>query len=537
MIERDLPTFEEDELNSISNQNQDVDTTETIHLDHLFQPDLTESGIYDMGDVRYEALGRLLRAIPLPVFLVDNSLRIKLVNRAAQTALKDVPGLIGSSLPSHFQSPKVRQKVLSAIKYTFQQRKSLIIEGRLRIGALPIWGRMHVRSVRIGSRRLALVLIEDLTAEKELVVTQKYRKLVHVVPAGIAEFGLQQPFSRNMDAAEALDLIMDARLVDGNRSFAVMHGFKTIEKLRGVALRTLFPFHLKGTDYYRTWINEGLPITTVETQEIGRQGELGYFENDLISNVEEDRVLGIWAVRRDITNQRRLEDRVRRSDKMEAVVSLAGGIAHEIRNPLGICSSAAQFLMEDDITPELRKEYAEKIHLSVQRASRIIEDLLCFARPRDESDRAPVRLIPIVREALRVELNNRREYEIELSLADCADEEVVVTGSAGLLQQVFSNLFANAFGAMPSGGRLTISVEKSSEEFVIRISDTGYGIEEKDLGRIFDPFYSVTPDGKGMGLGLSIAYSIVKEHSGNIEAQSQYHKGSAFTVRLPRFGI
>ena len=68
-----------------------------------------------------------------------------------------------------------------------------------------------------------------------------------------------------------------------------------------------------------------------------------------------------------------------------------------------------------------------------RRASEIIEDLLCFARPRTESDRAPVRLIPIVREALRIALNNRREYEIELSLSDCADEEVVVTGSAGSL--------------------------------------------------------------------------------------------------------
>jgi len=536
MSERDLPTFEEDELNSTSNQDQDIDTTETIDLGHLFQPDLTESGSYDMGDVRHEALAKLLQAIPLPAFLVDSSLRIKLFNRAAQTTLSDLPGLIGSSLPSHFHSSKVRQKVLSAVKYTFQQRKSLIVEGRLGIGTPPIWGRMHVRSVRIGPRRLALVLIEDLTAEKELVVTQKYRKLVHLVPVGIAEFALQRPFSRDLDAAEALDLIMDARLIDGNRSFAVMHGYKTIEQLRGVALRTLFPFHVKGVDYYRTWIDEGSPVSTVETQEIGRSEELRYFENVLISNVEEDRVLGIWAVRRDLTNQRRLEGRVRRSEKMEAVVSLAGGIAHEIRNPLGICSSAAQFLMEDDITPELRKEYAEKIYSSVQRASEIIEDLLCFARPRNESDRTPVRLIPIVREALRVTLSNRREYEIELSFSDCTDEEVVVTGSAGLLQQVFSNLFANAFSAMPSGGRLTISVEKSGEEFVVRISDTGYGIEEKDLGRIFDPFYSA-PEGKGVGLGLSIAYSIVKEHSGNIEAQSEYQKGSTFIVRLPRFAI
>src|SRR5208337_2591702 len=169
--------------------------------------------------------------VPLPVFLVDDSLRIKLLNRAAQTILREAPGLIGSSLPSHFQSSNVRQKVLSAIKYTFQQRKSLIVEGRLRIGTPPIWGRMHVRSVRIGPRRLALVLIEDLTAEKELVVTQKYRKLAHLVPVGIAEFGLKHPFSRDLDTAEALDLIMDAKLLDGNRSFAIMQGYKTIEKL------------------------------------------------------------------------------------------------------------------------------------------------------------------------------------------------------------------------------------------------------------------------------------------------------------------
>ncbi len=537
MNEQQLPTFEEDDFKAVSKQNLEIAGTETIDLDYLFQPDLTKSGSYDIGDIRNEALSKLLQAVPLSVFIVDNSLRIILLNRAAQTILGEVPDLIGSSLPSHFQSSNVRHKVLSAIKYTFQRRKSLIIEGRLRIGTPPIWGRMHVRSVRIGPRRLALVLIEDLTAEKELVVTQKYRKLVHLVPVGIAEFSLKQPFSRELDTAEALDLIMHAKLIDGNRSFAAMHGYKTIKKLEGVALKTLFPFQVKGEDYYRAWIEQGLPVSSVETQEFGRLQELGYFENVLISNVEEDQVLGIWAVRRDLTSQRRLEDRVRRSEKMEALVSLAGGIAHEIRNPLGICSSAAQFLMEDDITPELRKEYAEKIHSSVRRASEIIEDLLCFARPRTESDRAPVRLILTLREALKIALNNRPEYEIELLLSNCADEEVIVMGSAAFLQLVFRNLFINAFNAMHSGGRLTISVEKSGDEFVISISDTGCGIEEEDLGRIFDPFYSGERQSKRVGLGLSIAYSILKEHSGNIEVQSKPQKGSTFTVRLPRFGI
>jgi two-component system, cell cycle sensor histidine kinase and response regulator CckA len=531
------PTFDEEDQNSPSKPYLDAGGTETIDLISLLRPPLTDSGSFDMGEVKYEALGRLLEAIPLPVFLVDPSLRIRLMNHEAQRTLGESRPVIGSSLPSYFRSPKVRKKVLSALNYTFEQRKALIVGGLLKIGPSAIWGRMHVRAVRIGQHRLALVLIEDQTAAKELGVTQKYRKLVHLVPMGIAEFKLQESLSRDRDAAEALNVIMDARLVDGNRSFATLYGYKTIEELHGLALEKLFPFHAKGPAYYRSWIEKGCPNSSVETTEDGADEDLRYFEDTLISNVEDNRVLGIWAVRRDITRKRRLEDRVRRSEKMEALGSLAGGIAHEIRNPLGICSSAAQFLMEDDISPEFRKECAEKIRLSLDRASEIIENLLRFARPRTERDLAPVRLIPVVREALKMAVDNRKEFEIQFSTSDCADEEVVVAGSAGLLHQVFVNLFLNAIGAMPDGGQLKVSVEESASEFLVRISDTGYGIQEKDLPRIFDPFYSAALDRKGMGLGLSIVYSIVKEHSGTVEVQSEYHKGSTFTVRLPRFGI
>ena len=537
MSETDPPTFDQEQQDSQSSPNLDGGATETIDLNTLIRPSLTESGSFDMGEVKYDALGRLLEAIPLPVFLVDSSARIRKMNHAAQRTLGESRRTIGSSLPSHFQSPKVRKKVLSAIKYTFEQRKTLILGGLLKIGPSAIWGRMHVRSVRIGQQRLALVLIEDQTAAKELSVTQKYRKLVHLVPMGIAEFEIQEPFSRDLDSADALTVIMNAKLADGNRSFATLHGYKTIEELLGVALEKLFPFHVKGPAYYRTWIEKGCPDSSVETIENEGEEDVRYFENTLISNVEDNRVLGIWAVRRDITRQRRLEDRVRRSEKMEALGSLAGGIAHEIRNPLGICSSAAQFLMENDITPEFRKECAEKIRSSIERASEIIENLLRFARPRTERDLAPVRLIPVVREALKVAVDNRREFEIQFSTSDCTDEEVVVAGSAGLLHQVFINLFDNAIGAMPDGGQLKVSVEKHGSEFSVRISDTGYGIQEKDLPRIFDPFFSAALDRKGVGLGLSIAYSIVKEHSGTVEVQSEYHKGSTFTVRLPRFGI
>jgi signal transduction histidine kinase len=109
----------------------------------------------------------------------------------------------------------------------------------------------------------------------------------------------------------------------------------------------------------------------------------------------------------------------------------------------------------------------------------------------------------------------------------------MANGVASLLQQVFLNLYLNALHAMPQGGALTVILEKGAGEALIRVSDTGLGIAKEDLQMIFDPFYTRSPVGRGIGLGLSITYSIVQQHFGTVEVESQLGRGSTFLVHLP----
>ncbi len=247
---------------------------------------------------------------------------------------------------------------------------------------------------------------------------------------------------------------------------------------------------------------------------------------------DRERIVGIVVIGRDLSERHKFETQLRQSQKLAALGVMAGGIAHEIRNPLAICSSASQFLIEDDIAPEFRKECAGKIHAGIRKASLIIENLLRFARPSARKDMIPVDILSILKETLSLIANQTRIQKIRID-SHFPQKSLIINSIENLLQQVFMNLFLNAFKAMPDGGTLSVSVEETSGEVLARVADTGHGIPEEDIDKIFDPFYTAFPEGKGTGLGLSVCYSIVKHYSGNIEVDSVAGKGSTFTVRLP----
>lgn len=247
---------------------------------------------------------------------------------------------------------------------------------------------------------------------------------------------------------------------------------------------------------------------------------------------DEAETIGIVAVGRDLTEQRKLEMQLAQSQKLAALGVMAGGIAHEIRNPLAICSSAAQFLMEETIPPSFRQECAEKIQSGIEKASLIIENLLRFARPAARTDLRPIELIPVLLDTQQLIDNQARIQKIELRHR-WPTKPVMVNGIANLLQQVFINLFLNAINAMPNGGVLNVEMEPGDRDVAVRVIDNGCGIPESAISKIFDPFYTTSAVGKGTGLGLSICYSIVKEHRGLIEVESVVGKGTTFIVRLP----
>ncbi|MBI2202257.1 MAG: PAS domain-containing protein [Candidatus Rokubacteria bacterium] len=243
-------------------------------------------------------------------------------------------------------------------------------------------------------------------------------------------------------------------------------------------------------------------------------------------------VVGIVVVGRDLTERRKFEAQLLQSQKLAALGVLAGGIAHEIRNPLTISSSAAQFLLDGADDADVRQECAEKVLAGIRRASIIIENLLRFARPGAHADMQPVDLVSGVGDTVALVANQAKLQQVKM-IVELPDLPVRVSGVPSLLQQVFMNLHLNAFDAMPAGGLLRVSVERTGSEGIVRIGDTGAGIPAGDIGKIFDPFYTTRPVGRGTGLGLSICYSIVRQHFGAIDVESGEGKGSTFSVRLP----
>ena len=242
-------------------------------------------------------------------------------------------------------------------------------------------------------------------------------------------------------------------------------------------------------------------------------------------------ILGIVAIGRDLTERRRLEAQLIQSAKMASLGVMAGGIAHEIRNPLAVSSAAAQLLLESPDDEELRSECAEKIYSGIQRVSVIVENLLRFARP------SQVRRSPVdINEAMEATLSilryqmTRRGITLETELSA---QLPPVMGNKSLLQQVFSNMILNACNAMPDGGSLTVATRSTEAGVEILFADTGVGIPPEDLSKIFDPFFTTMPVGKGVGLGLSISYSIIQQHQGTIDVVSQAGQGAIFTIRLP----
>jgi len=227
-----------------------------------------------------------------------------------------------------------------------------------------------------------------------------------------------------------------------------------------------------------------------------------------------------------------LEAQLIQTAKMASLGVMAGGIAHELRNPLGIVSASAQLLLEHSDDGQLRPQCAQKIHAATQRASMIIENLLKFARPMGER-MGEVDLNAVLEETLVLLAHQMTLQKVTL-LKEFQTDLPKVYGNAGLLQQVFTNLILNARSAMPQGGTLMVTTRATEAgEVEMRFRDTGCGMPPENLPKIFDPFFTTMPVGQGIGLGLSISYSIIQQHQGTIEVESEVDQGSTFIIRLP----
>lgn len=239
----------------------------------------------------------------------------------------------------------------------------------------------------------------------------------------------------------------------------------------------------------------------------------------------------VVAVIRDLTEQRRVEEQLRRQEKLSAMGELASSVAHEIRNPLNSISMTAQRFQKDFAPKEYEEEYfslAKMMQSEVERVSNIIRQFLQFARP-PKLDPSEVNVSEFTRHLVSVVESEARARDITL------DVNVRWDGTARFdnaqMQQVMLNILQNGFHSMERGGTLTFDCTREDKHVVFKITDTGKGIAPEHLPKIFNLYFTTKSDGTGMG--LSMAHQIVTEHGGRIEVESEVAKGTVFTIRIP----
>ena len=329
-----------------------------------------------------------------------------------------------------------------------------------------------------------------------------------------------------------------------NPTFTTLFGW-TFEELRGKRIPFLPDSERDASmAIIQDLFENGTPCHGFETRRYTKAGEL--LDISLSASRFHDHLgnpAGMLVILRDISEKKRLEDQLKHAERMEAIGTLAGGVAHDFNNlMMGIMGNVS--LMVHEIDPEHPyHDRLRQIEKLIQSGARLTSQLLGYAR-KGQYELKAVDVNRIIRETVVTFVRTRREIAPHL---DLADQLPPVEADESQMNQILLNLFINAADAMADGGALLIStravsdppfrggsMEKGGPPFVlIRVTDTGAGIDSKVIDQVFDPFFTTKALGRGTGLGLASVYGIVKSHGGHIEVDSEPGSATTFSVYLP----
>jgi len=412
---------------------------------------------------------------------------------------------------------------------------------------------IKVNPVMIDDVQATLVFANDITKRKKAENTLReqegtLRSILEATPVGIA-------------------LLVDRRFTKVNASFCKMTGY-TEEEVLGQLTRIIYmddeTYEQKGKDIYEDMIKNG--TGTIEMPMRRKNGELFYTILSLAPSDPNDLSAGVCATALDITDRKtadmekeHMQKQLSQAQKMEAVGTLTGGIAHDFNNMLtGIMGSLSMMetLVNRNKQPEIDslKKYIETAQESSRRAADITKQLLTFSR-KSELKLTPVDINLSLKHIQKICQNSfPKSVNLVFSVRNAP---LFIHADPGEIEQVLLNLCLNASHAMTfmrpegerPGGTLTVSAEEiqCDDNFcalhrdvipgdnyaMIRVNDTGVGIDEETRCQIFDPFFTTKNKQDGTGLGLAMVYSIIKQHGGLIDVYSEEGKGSAFNVYLP----
>jgi len=246
-------------------------------------------------------------------------------------------------------------------------------------------------------------------------------------------------------------------------------------------------------------------------------------------------VVGRLVIMDDITERIELEVQLTQADKLSSIGLMAAGVAHEVNTPLAVISSYTQMLAKQLQSDPQKASVLDKITKQTFRASEIVNNLLNFSRTSG-TELTEISLNKVIADTLALLEHQFKVAHIQVQ-SELNEKLPLIQGNSGRLQQVFLNLFLNAKDAMAGGGVLNVATLNG--EFVsVRVSDTGSGIAQENIHRIYDPFFTTKTSpaegqNRGTGLGLSVTYGIIQEHAGNIRVESRPGEGTTFTLDFP----
>ncbi|MGC8654280.1 MAG: hybrid sensor histidine kinase/response regulator [Candidatus Kryptoniota bacterium] len=336
----------------------------------------------------------------------------------------------------------------------------------------------------------------------------------------------------------------DGRVLICNNAFARIFGFSSPEEVKKIDVSTLYPIPVEREKFIKL-LKEKRKIEHHETEYVRRDGKRIYVVENAVGEFgSDDRLVAIRGYIVDESERKKLQNQLFQSQRMESVGTIAGGVAHDFNNILGIILGHLPIMEKLRDNPDRFSKSLDAVTKAAKRGANLVKQLLTFAR-KVEVITESVRVNDIIIELcdfLRETFPKTITFSLELD-----DNLPSIHADPNQLHQVFLNLCVNARDAMPSGGKLRIATTKVAREVIkdefpqgeageyvlITVSDTGIGMDRGTLTRIFEPFFTTKGRDRGSGLGLSVVYGIVKAHHGFIDVRSEVGKGTTFLLYFP----
>lgn len=381
------------------------------------------------------------------------------------------------------------------------------------VDGLRTW-RMTIDIVTVAGRREFICLARDITLK---IARDERLSLL----ANIEHY--------NADAIIALD--NERCVISWNQGAAMMFGWSEDEVI-GKPAFFLVPEDLRSQDEaILSEVSRNGFVRDCETKRLTRDGRILDVNLTHTALRDEHGILtGFSSIIKDITDNKKMEQALIQSERLAATGKLAASVAHEINNPLyGIRSCLKHILTSPD--GAIDRQFVELALKETDRIADLVRNMKNFYKPSSAHVEA-VDLGQLLKDLLTFNRKYLEENRVKLEFA--REGEFVCECVPDQLRQVFLNLLTNAVEAMPEGGTVAVAIKRAgAEQVAVTVCDSGVGINETDLAHIFDMFYTKKPKVKGVGLGLSVSYGIIRRHGGSIAVTSQPGKGSCFTVTLP----